>query len=191
MIKVGDLLPQNEVFEQRRSPQPRFEGVLIVSNGNALVCGEHLPGGIGPNAIQSPSHRDSLQGRRTGLLRYVLFTERSGARSRRWHLQTRSFSSRQCIVIPYSPALFHCGHIGSQRVLVSSVSSHAVFGGARGDLDRSRWSPHRWGSKAQHQEQRTYEWSWKVSMVFFFTGIPFVTGANIVGAICACRRLPL
>jgi hypothetical protein len=42
MVEMGELFPKNEVFEQRGASQPRFQGVLIIGNGNTLICRQPL-----------------------------------------------------------------------------------------------------------------------------------------------------
>ena len=39
MVKMGDLFPQDEVFEQRGTTKTRLQAVLIITDGNALIGG--------------------------------------------------------------------------------------------------------------------------------------------------------
>ncbi len=54
MIEVGDLLAQDEIFQQRRAAQPGLERILIVRNGHALIGCELLSGGVDAHSIQRP-----------------------------------------------------------------------------------------------------------------------------------------
>ena len=40
VIEMGDLLPEGEILEQRRSPPAGFQRVLIVRNNDALIGGQ-------------------------------------------------------------------------------------------------------------------------------------------------------
>ena len=52
MVEVGDLFPQNEIFEQRRPPQAEFQRVLVVGDCHALVGRQRLARRIHPHAVQ-------------------------------------------------------------------------------------------------------------------------------------------
>jgi hypothetical protein len=54
MVEMRDLLPQDEIFQQSGTTQTRFEGVLIVRDGDALICGKHAPAGIDTYPIERP-----------------------------------------------------------------------------------------------------------------------------------------
>lgn len=51
MIEVGDLLAQNEIFQQCRAAQTGLQGMLVVGNGHALVGRQRIVvsvfGGLG------------------------------------------------------------------------------------------------------------------------------------------------
>ena len=48
VVEVGDLLAQDEVFQQRWPMRRGAQGVLVVGHGNALLGGQHrvLAGGL-------------------------------------------------------------------------------------------------------------------------------------------------
>jgi hypothetical protein len=42
VVEVGDLLAQDEVFQQRRPAQAGLQRILVVADGDTLVGGQHL-----------------------------------------------------------------------------------------------------------------------------------------------------
>ena len=52
MVEVGDLLAEDEVFEEGRAAQARLQRVLIVCDSDTLVGREHPVGGVDAHAIQ-------------------------------------------------------------------------------------------------------------------------------------------
>jgi hypothetical protein len=52
VVEVGDLLAQDEVFQQRRAAQAGLQRVLVVGDRHALVGGEHLALRVDPHAVQ-------------------------------------------------------------------------------------------------------------------------------------------
>ena len=54
VVEMGDLLAQDEIFEQRRPAKPGLQRVLVVGYRNALIGREHSPRGIYPVAIKRP-----------------------------------------------------------------------------------------------------------------------------------------
>ena len=68
VVEVGELLAQQEVFEQRRAALARTQAVLVVGDTGAVVGGQRLAGGVFTKAFElfelcllytSPSPRDS------------------------------------------------------------------------------------------------------------------------------------
>ena len=57
VVEVGDLLAEDEVLEQRRPTQPRFERVLVVGDRHALIGRQRLIGRVDADAIQRADGR--------------------------------------------------------------------------------------------------------------------------------------
>ena len=57
VIKMSDLLAQDEVFEQSGAAQPVLERILIVGNEHALIGCQRLCAGVHAHAIQRAGSR--------------------------------------------------------------------------------------------------------------------------------------
>src|SRR6478609_1638981 len=81
MVEMGDLLPQDEVLEQRRTAQARLQRVLVVRYRHALVGGDALSGGIHAYAVQRTVGGVEPRWRSTGpgLFRTLCFSDRAGS----------------------------------------------------------------------------------------------------------------
>ena len=52
VVKMGDLLAQNKILEQRRPAISRFERILIVGDRNTLIRGQRLAAGIDTHPVE-------------------------------------------------------------------------------------------------------------------------------------------
>ena len=52
VVEVGDLLAQDEVFQQGRPAQTGFQRILVVTDGDALIGRQHLARGVGARPVE-------------------------------------------------------------------------------------------------------------------------------------------
>jgi hypothetical protein len=52
VVKMGDLLAQNKILQERRPAISSFERILIVGNWNALISGQRLAAGIDTDPVE-------------------------------------------------------------------------------------------------------------------------------------------
>ena len=81
VVEVGDFFPEDEILQQRRSPQTGLEGVLIVGDRHALVRREYPPARINAHAVERGIARveSHLWIAAANLFRRVRLAERAAA----------------------------------------------------------------------------------------------------------------
>jgi hypothetical protein len=138
VVEVGDLLAQDEVFQQGRPAQAGFQRILVVTDGDALIGRQHLARGVGARRVERG-------GSAAGLGRKIGFAEGAGGCQCRLRSAPRlSGCRRDGVVTPELLALVgvvrhrpgQCldgGGLLRQRVGVTRVSfrSGLLLGGHR------------------------------------------------------------
>ena len=79
VVEVGDLLAQDEIFEQRRPAQSRFQGILVVGDVHALVRREGTRAAIRAHPVERPDRgvESGRRAARAGLGRRIGLRERA------------------------------------------------------------------------------------------------------------------
>ena len=97
VVEVGDLLAEDEVFEQRRPAQAGLEGVLIVRDRHALIGRQRPIGRVDADAIQRTDRRvvADIRTAAPGLLRAVRLADGARPDDRIGGLDRRTFRRRQ------------------------------------------------------------------------------------------------
>ena len=84
MVEVGELFPEDEVFQQRRATNAVLQRILVIGNGHALVGGQHLPARVHADPVQ---RRDgsvhALRRHAAGLVAVVGFRQSAAANQTR------------------------------------------------------------------------------------------------------------
>src|SRR5271156_1830162 len=94
MVKMSNLLAEDEVLEERRASESGFQRILVIGNRHTLVRSEHLASGVDALTLKRSVEGLWLQRGGTGLERLIFFAQCPSPGGRRRHRPVWAFRRR-------------------------------------------------------------------------------------------------